>query len=392
MERIHLTKAIIDALPIPARGKREYCHDAKVRGLAICVTWTGLRTWYVQRWAAGKSQRIRLGEYPSFTIGQARDEAERRNAEIASGVDPSAGVRARREQMTFREAFDWYIENHSRPRKLSSARDEERFRNHLGPLAGLMLSAVTRARLRELHTTIGAGPGIYAANRTLALVSVMFSRLLADDLFNGPNPAAGIEPFRESSRERRLSPGEVKALFDSIGQEPSEAIRDYIWLSLYTGARRANVLAMRWDDIDQELNTWRIPVTKNGLPQIIPLGTEELEILNRRRTDSISAWVFPGRVDGTTGHMSQPAHGWARVVKRAGIKDLRLHDLRRTLGSWMVDTGASLAIVGKTLGHQSHESTAIYARLSLDPVRDAKGRAISAMIDASKKTDSPPSV
>jgi integrase len=137
---------------------------------------------------------------------------------------------------------------------------------------------------------------------------------------------------------------------------------------------------MRWDEIDIAGTIWRIPNTKNGTPQTIPLGKDELAILERRNLLATGPWVFPGR--SSSGHMAEPQAPWERICRRAGIKDLRMHDVRRTLGSWMVDTGASLPIIGKTLNHLSPQSTAVYARLSMDPVREAKGRAIDAMLES----------
>jgi len=131
-------------------------------------------------------------------------------------------------------------------------------------------------------------------------------------------------------------------------------------------------------------HSWRIPMTKNGTPQTLPLGSNEIEILKKRRNESESPWVFPSPTS-KTGHLQEPRKGWERILKRAGIENLRLHDLRRTLASYMVDTGASLPIIGKALNHQSQQTTAIYARLSLDPVRQAKDKAVQAMLGAIKE-------
>ncbi len=124
-------------------------------------------------------------------------------------------------------------------------------------------------------------------------------------------------------------------------------------------------------------------MTKNGTAQTLPLEAAEIEILKRRKRDSEAPWVFPAS-RSASGHFNKPDAGWKRILDRAGIKDLRIHDLRRSLGSWMVDTGASLAVIGKALNHQSQTTTAIYARLSHQTVREAKSRAIGAMLGANK--------
>lgn len=127
---------------------------------------------------------------------------------------------------------------------------------------------------------------------------------------------------------------------------------------------------------------WRIAVTKNGTPQTVPLIPEALEILRIRMesAEKDAVFVFPG--PGKKGHLIEPRKGWLRILKRAKLSDLRIHDLRRTLGSWQAKTGASLAIIGKSLNHKNQQTTAIYARLDLDPVRQSMETATSAMLEA----------
>ena len=116
----------------------------------------------------------------------------------------------------------------------------------------------------------------------------------------------------------------------------------------------------------------------------IPLIHEAVEILQHRKKTAISIFVLPspGRSKSKTGHMTDPRTAWKNLLKRAKLENFRLHDLRRTLGSWQTIAGASTAIVGKTLGHKSPASTAVYARLNLDPVRQSMETAVEAMLAA----------
>jgi len=143
---------------------------------------------------------------------------------------------------------------------------------------------------------------------------------------------------------------------------------------------------MRWKDIDFERSIWRIPgeVSKNGDPMQVPLIPEALEILRRRRAETSSVFVLPG--EGRTGHYTTPTHAWETLLKRAKLEDLRIHDLRRSMGSWMTIGGTSLPIVGKALGHKTSQATSIYARLNLEPVRAAMEQAGAAMSRYRKKT------
>ncbi|MHB1926981.1 MAG: site-specific integrase [Leptospirillum sp.] len=164
------------------------------------------------------------------------------------------------------------------------------------------------------------------------------------------------------------------------------AFKDFILLSLFTGARKSNVLSMRWKDIDFERNVWKIPgeLSKNGDPMQIPLGPDVLDILRRRRAETSSVFVLPG--PGAKGHYMEPKRAWGTLLKRAKLEDLRIHDLRRSMGSWMTIGGTSLPIVGKALGHKTSQATSIYARLNLDPVRAAMDQAVEAMNRNRKKT------
>jgi len=127
----------------------------------------------------------------------------------------------------------------------------------------------------------------------------------------------------------------------------------------------------------------RIPQTKNDDPLTVALMAQAIEILQRRRRGTNSEWVLPSE-RSKSGHVADPKRAWKRVMDGAEINGLRIHDIRRTLGSYQAITGASLPIIGKSLGHKSQQATAIYARLNLDPVRQSLERATQAMMAAGK--------
>lgn len=152
---------------------------------------------------------------------------------------------------------------------------------------------------------------------------------------------------------------------------------------LLTGARRGNVQAMRWADLDLRRGLWRIPESqsKSREPMTVILAPEVMHILRRRRAEVAgAAYVFPGR--GKAEHLIDPKTPWQRVVKRARLKDVTMHDLRRTLGSWQAMGGSGLPIIGKSLGRRTTSTEQIYARLSVDPVRESVHKATAAMITA----------
>jgi integrase len=197
----------------------------------------------------------------------------------------------------------------------------------------------------------------------------MFNR--ADDwgMLRGVNPAQRLRLFREHKRERYLTPEELQKVNAALLEEPDWRWRAYFPLALMLGTRKSELLSMRWADIDWNARTWRIPETKAGNSHLLPLPTSATEILKVLPSRDQSKWVFPG--EGATGHIVEPAKAWQRVRARAGVPDVRIHDLRHTLASWLVAQGYNLPLVGRTLNHTQAATTARYAHLALDPVREA---------------------
>jgi integrase len=180
-----------------------------------------------------------------------------------------------------------------------------------------------------------------------------------------------------------LRPEELKKFFEALNsEEVTSTTRDLIQLLLFTGARRSNVLSMQWGELDLTQNTWIIPASKskNAESLHIPLVAAAVEILERRKRDASSVFVFPST--GRTGHLMDPKKVWAALLKKAGLSNVRLHDLRRTCGSYQAACGSSLTVIGKSLGHKNVATTAIYSRLTLDPVRDSMEKGAAAMMVA----------
>ena len=161
---------------------------------------------------------------------------------------------------------------------------------------------------------------------------------------------------------------------------------DALEVMLWTGQRKSNVLQMTWHELALNRGEWTIPGTKskNGKPITVHLAEPAMRVLlARQQTAGESPYVFPGRRLGRP--LMDPYRPWKTLLKASGLPDFRPHDLRRTLGSWQTATGANLQVVGKTLGHRDLASTAVYARLNLDPVKLAVNKAVRAMQAAAGK-------
>lgn len=427
---------------MPDKGQRITVYDTKIPKLACRVTHAGARTFYVVTRVRGEMEWLHLGSLSEMTVEQARKQAAKILGQFAEGKNPAEAKREAKSELTLGEAFRTYMSNHVVAHGIKSADNliqmwerclgkmpDTPKKKHSRPRTkhpqgvnwdGTKLGQITRDDVEKLHVAMGKTTPILA-NRVIELLSAIFNRLGLQ------NPTAGIKPFKEQKRDRFLQEAELPRFFSALSEDTSTDFRDFVTLALLTGARRGNVLAMRWADIDFDRAVWRIRGAefKNGELMDIPLVPEAISILTARKPNASGSFVFPA--DSKTGHMTPPKKRWAQLFDRAELTeltkriaavggefkwlsdgtesleraliraramtselkidtrgarlhDLRLHDLRRSLGSWQAILGASLPIVGRSLGHKSPAATAIYARLHIDPVRASVEAATSKML------------
>jgi len=399
--KISFTKKVLDKLPLPPVGKRVDYFDTGTNHLTLRVSHVGTKAFVLYRKIDGVAERLTLGRYPTMTIDQARRMVAHHNGSIAVGQNPAEQKRSMRQESTLGEVFDRYMVEYAKPRKKSWEIDEQRYNVHLVHWQNKKLSAIKKQHVQKLLTYIAENQryiegvdklgrrkvkkvgGKGASNQILRLLRKVFNQAI-DWGWEGDNPCTRIKEYKSQSRDRFLEGDELPKFFEALGEEPNTVARDYILASLLTGARRTNVLEMRWNQINLERKEWLIPETKNGESQRLPLISAMLTLLKDRKAEGDgSEWVFPSH--GSTGHLTNPDKTWKRVLARAGIDDARgtwLHDLRRSMGSWQANTGASLSVIGKSLNHKNVNTTAIYARLALDPVRESMEKAAGAMFEA----------
>lgn len=426
-KRINFTKQVIQNLPTPQSKRADYS-DEKIKGLILNVRTSGTKSFYVYKKIKGYPERIFLGTFPDLTIENARKMAISKLADIANGINPQDRVREIKKEYTFEEMFLEYMERYSKKHKRSWRYDEREVKKHLSHWFKRKISDIEKTDVQRLIEKIHDKSGLYQSNRTLERIRAMYNKTIEWG-WDGTNPATGIKKYKEQARDRFILPSEMPYLIKALDEEENTTARDYLWMLLLTGARRSNTLMMRWVDINWEMNTWRIPVTKNGDPVTVPLVESAMNILRNRKENSHSNWIFPSQEDDTK-HLVNFKRAWKRVQQKAtiyfwhqdeqymkficeydlsapgyndvsrafknilhraekekitlptGLMDIHIHDIRRTFGSYQAITGASLQIIGKSLGHKSPQSTQIYARLNLDPVRAAVEKATQAMLNS----------
>jgi integrase len=376
-----LTTARLAKLNCPPGKDRVYVPDAGSAGLFVAVTAAGGRTFILYRRVRGRPVRVRLGAWPhELGLDAARKMALQQNAAIGRGEDPRAPKRDARNEPTFGEVFALHLER-VKARNRTWKETQRQFDAYLSHWKNKRLSDITRGDVERLHARLGTECGRYQANRVLSTIGCVYSKTAYVSGYRGENPARGVERYREVSRERFLRADELPKFFKALDQEPEWA-RDFFTLLVLTGVRRENLLAATWDQFDLARKFWTIPRTKTGDPLTVPLVPSAVEILGRRRLANAKEFIFPGK--GRTGHVVDPMSVWRRIVARAELTGLRIHDLRRTLGSWQAAAGVPLHTIGKSLGHRNLATTQIYSRLDLDPVRQAVETATSAMLAAGR--------
>jgi integrase len=287
---------------------------------------------------------------------------EKRLSAKASHAPPNPQATAKK---TVGALCDAYLNLHA-SKKLSGYSDERLVERFVRPTWGKFKAhAVTRAQVAMLHMQVSQKtPG--QANRLLAIVKTMWNKAALWGFVpeNHRNPAFGVPMNKETARERFVTPKELPALVAAIEKEPDARLRATFWLYLLTGARKSELLKARWDDVDFERDELRIPKPKQGKPHVYPLSTRAIEVLMQMPRFRDNPYVIPGDRPGA--HFINISKPWNRVRARSGLQDVRLHDLRRSVGSWLALSGHSLPQIGKVLGHSSPKTTMIYARLTDD--------------------------
>jgi integrase len=388
--RVGLTKAVIEAAQPPAKDPKfqKFLRDRAVRGFGLRITADGTKTFIWEGRVRGRVRRITIGRYPDLSVLAARNRAQEIRTAIAQGRDSADERIAERHQQTFGDLIDAYLDRYAKLHRRSWPTDERRLRVHCARWSSRRLCDIKRSDVEKLHHQVAENSGPVEANRTVELLRAMFSKAALWELMSGPNPALGFDRSPEQARERFLSPQELTRVNEALLAEPDWRWRNYFPLLLLLGARKSELLRARWEHVDLEQRLWLIPTSKTDLSRFVPLPAPAVQIIERLSSRGQSDWLFPVRVASSSGHTENAGVAWRRIRERAGVPDVRVHDLRRTLGSWLAGAGYSLPIIGKALGHSTAAATQIYARLALDPVREALERN-AALMTLGGKRESP---
>jgi integrase len=368
--KIELSEAFLKK--VEPNGRRQSFFDTRVPGLELRVGAKGHRSFSVfYRFGKGRGaplRRFHLGSCPVLTVGAARKMALRTLARALGGEDPAMDRLQDKGAPTVRELFERFATEYLEVRTKPATRKTYAsiIKNHILPAIGnLKVTRLKGSDLTRLHSSMGSTP--YAANRAAAILKT-FLNWAAESGYcqTGQNPASQVRPYREAKRLDCLGPDQLaqigEAMADlartgSLTQGPESAMK----LLMLTGARKNEILTLRWEDVDLANLRIQLLDSKTGF-KIIRLPAAAAEILGGMEREE-SRYVFPGR--GGKGHLSDLKHPWKRVLAKAGIDGRwRLHDLRHAFASAAVNAGASLPLIGCLLGHRNTQTTARYAHIA----------------------------
>jgi integrase len=387
MTKRRLTDAIVKALPTPAQGNR-ITYDAALPGFGVRVTAAGARAFVLNYVSInGRERRYTIGAFPTWKTTAARDEAGRLKASIrANGTDPVGELEAARAASTVADMIDRYVADHQPRKRAGSVRDEASMIAKWlaqSTLRGMKVAEVTHSDIDRLHRKITKDGGPVRANRVVALLSKMFSLAIKWHM-RADNPCRGIEKNAEQKRARYLSPDELARLTAALVAHEDQSAANVVRLLLLTGARRGEVLSAKWSELDLKAGTWTKPgaTTKQRTEHRVPLSAPARQML--AGIERASEYVFPGR-DGA-GHKVDLKRAWPKLCRAAKLKGVRVHDLRHTYASLLASHGVSLHTVGALLGHTQPSTTARYAHLYDDPLRQATEK-VAAVLDGRNAGD-----
>jgi integrase len=393
----HLTDASIKRLPIPPQNNKIY-YDDDVPGFGVRVTAAGYLAFVLNYVTdGGRERRITIGRFGDWATTDARAKAKELRREIDNGGDPLADIEALREAPSVAELITRFISQHVERKRPSTSRAYRQIlRQHIAPHFGdhVKVADVTHDDVQKLHDKITKAGRSYAANRTMAVASKMFS-LAVRWRMRPDNPAKGIERNYESKRKRYVNGDELERLIEALNKYSNQNVADVFRLLLFTGCRRGEALAARWADLDLTAGIWTKPgsTTKQKSDHVAPISAPARQLLSEiqqrqlKKQNVLGEYVFPG--GGDSGHVVEIKRAWRAITKAAGITGLRIHDLRHSFASQLASGGASLPLIGALLGHSNPNTTHRYAHLYDDPQRAAVEKVGAAIVNAGKPVEEP---
>lgn len=382
--KISFNKRNIAQLKCTSAQGREFFRDTDSRGLCIEVRSSGGKTYYLSYRDARGAQRLhKLANAADVSPQQARVLCERARATIAMGTDPAEQRAQLRSAVTVSEFFNDSYLPHIKSYKRSWSSDVSVFQNHVLPQLGdTYMDAVSSTDIAALMARAAKKLAPSTSNKLLVLLRYFFNLALRWHTAGvNTNPTADCMLKKcVTHRERYLSAAETQALIAAVNKSINTQLKYIVPFLLLTGARKREVLDARWCDIDLERRFWRIPFTKSGRERHVPLSAAAVQLLQQVPRMRKDTWIFAN--PDTDKPFTTFYYSWQTARTAAGLADVRVHDLRHSFASFLVNAGCSLYEVQKILGHSSVNMTQRYSHLSQDSLLRAVSHAGSVVSPA----------
>jgi integrase len=391
MARGRIAKRTVEALT-PA--EKEYTFwDRDLTGFGVRVRPSGAMSFVAVYRTGGRNtplRRVTIGSTRKIEAEKAREEAKVIIRQAELGHDRAAEKAKARAEMTIAKLCDQYMAEGCETKKASTlVTDQGRIERHIKPLLGKKrVSELTRRDVEKFMLDLANGKtatdertkargraivrgGRGTATRTVGLLGGIMSFAVSRDLRND-NPVRGVKRFADKKGEKFLSGtdfgnlGRALADLEAEGANPSAIA--IIRLLATTGARKGEIVSLRWSEVDMERGFLRLGDSKTGA-KAIPIGAPALQVIECVERVGDSPFVFPASKGA--GHFQGVERVWRKVRQAAGLPELRLHDLRHSFASVGLARGSTLPIIGAILGHADVKTTSRYAHLADDPVKQA---------------------
>ena len=347
--------------------------DQAIIGFGVRTQTTTSPRYIVKATLNGRQKLITIGRHGALTLEQARKQAKQTLGEVAQGRDPVSDRRAAREAtlLTLSAVSNRWLSEHVAPKRKPSTHESYRYllQHYILPqLGSTSLNELNRMKIVSLHDSLSSKPR--TANMVLSVISSFWTWCVRRGFVEGENPVRYIERNPENKCERFLSHDELARLGEALTDfEPRHffavaALR----LLILTGARRGEILSLRWDEVDFEGGFLRLADSKTG-PKNIALPGAVAEILTELPRLDGNPHVIPGGKEGK--HLVNLKDPWDKIRSVAGLDDVRIHDLRHSYASVAVSGGMGLPQIGKLLGHSQAQTTHRYAHLADAPIKSA---------------------
>lgn len=374
MAQISLNQQFVNTVACPEDQSKQEITDLSCKGLVLEVRKSGGKTYYLRYTNdRGKQRQYRIGNATVLTLVQARTKCRATLNQIAIGQDPCE-VKAQTRQVP---TFATFIEDQYLPYVKSYKRswdtDVSLLKNHLLPrFSGTYMDEITRQDIVKMHSDRKAsGAAAGSANRLLIMMRYIFNLAVRWEVPGiKVNPTKGVPLMEENNKkERYLTVDEAQRLYDAVRKSQNTMLQYIVPMLILTGARKREVLDAKWEDFDFTRRIWRIPMSKSGKARRVPLSDGALNILSTMPRDMKCEWTFPN--PDTKKPFVSIFCAWDTARQSVGLGDVRVHDLRHSHASFLVNAGRTLYEVQHILGHTQVKTTQRYAHLSHDTLLDA---------------------